>query len=393
MSFDDLIAQNIAYPGTRYIGVYDRDGQYMGRIQTGPLTFPNAGEKLYSFGLLSDVHIAQYATAESDFIRALQFFEQTEDVDFVCIAGDLSWHGYADELTAYAELVSDHSPNTPVYAIPGNHDVRNGLAVTISDYTGHPFYYSFDHGDDVFIFVGCWLETPVNGEGRLFTTDELQWLEETLAANKDKRCFVFEHVFPWDGCGNALGLYTSRIWLGAEATAFENLMRQYSNAIFFHGHSHLKFELQALDAMANYDNIYGCHSVHVPSVACPRDADDDVTPEIVDREAGSQGYVVDVYEYGIHLRGRDFAKGEFLPIASYWLESEIMVTGAGVAAICGKIICGQAVCGLGGNWSDTIAICGTILCGQVVCGAGDLTVTTAICGTILCGQAVCGQEG
>ena len=26
-----------------------------------------------------------------------------------------------------------------------------------------------------------------------------------------------------------------------------------------------------------------------------------------------------VYPDGIHLRGRDFVKGEFLPIASYWL--------------------------------------------------------------------------
>lgn len=39
--------------------------------------------------------------------------------------------------------------------------------------------------------------------------------------------------------------------------------------------------------------------------------------------ADSEGYIVDVYEDGIYLRGRDFVKGEFIPIASYWLDTTI----------------------------------------------------------------------
>jgi len=39
--------------------------------------------------------------------------------------------------------------------------------------------------------------------------------------------------------------------------------------------------------------------------------------------------VVDVYENGIHLRGRDFVKGEFLPIASYWLDTTVQTVAAG----------------------------------------------------------------
>jgi hypothetical protein len=45
--------------------------------------------------------------------------------------------------------------------------------------------------------------------------------------------------------------------------------------------------------------------------------------------ADSEGYVVDVYENGIHLRGRDFVKGEFLPIASYWLDTTLQTIPAG----------------------------------------------------------------
>lgn len=36
--------------------------------------------------------------------------------------------------------------------------------------------------------------------------------------------------------------------------------------------------------------------------------------------AESQGYLVDVYPNGIHLRGRDFVAEEYLPIASYWID-------------------------------------------------------------------------
>ena len=45
--------------------------------------------------------------------------------------------------------------------------------------------------------------------------------------------------------------------------------------------------------------------------------------------SASEGYVVDVYKDGIHLRGRDFVKGEYLPIASYWLDTKIVKIPAG----------------------------------------------------------------
>ena len=75
--------------------------------------------------------------------------------------------------------------------------------------------------------------------------------------------------------------------------------------------------------MANIDNIFGCWSVHVPSITVPRGPASPTDPTRVELYAESEGYVVDVYENGIHLRGRDFIKGEFLPIASYWLQTPI----------------------------------------------------------------------
>ena len=325
--FENFISQNTALTDNCKIAVYNSKGEKIVNIPLGGLKLPtNRGNKLYSFGALSDIHY-QSDTAPEDFHRALTYLNETEDVAFTCICGDLTNNGTAEELTAYKNAVQTYSPNTPVYAIMGNHDVRANLMDSIQTYTGQPLYYSIAHGNDVFIFVGNVADWTTN----VLSTAELQWLYETLEANRNKRCFVFEHIRPTNGCGNALGLYVRDgiiDWGGTCGTVFESLLSHYKNTVFFHGHSHLKFYLQKYDELANYDNIRCGHSVHIPSLSVPRDdTDGDGSAEQI--YADSEGYVVDVYENGIHLKGRDFIKGEFLPIASYWLDTTLQTIEAG----------------------------------------------------------------
>ena len=323
VQYSDFIPENVALPKVCRIGIYNNRGNRVGFIPLGSLAKPE-GTKLYSFGALSDIHL-QYDTAQHDFQRALVYLNQTEDVEFTCISGDLTSQGTDSELAQYKSYVDTYSADTPVYAVTGNHDVRSGLQNSIANYTGHPLYYSFTHGDDVFIMLGV----NAQAEGGLFTTAELQWLYETLEANRNKRCFVFHHIRPQDGCGNAFGIYNYDIWGGTEATVFESLMRHYKNAHQFHGHSHLKFYLQYGSDTANIDHIFGGWSVHIPSLAVPRDGDPSGASSRKEIYADSEGYVVDVYEDGIHLRGRDFVRNEFLPVASYWLDTPLQTVAAG----------------------------------------------------------------
>jgi predicted phosphodiesterase len=316
MAYKDFIPENIAPLGARRIEICDSNGNRVGQIPLGSLTPPNDKKKLYSFGALSDVHIGE-ATATDDFTKALQYL--SEDTNFICISGDLVHSDSDSQRAEYKSLVRNHA-TVPVYACAGNHDALNSnIQTLIFNYTGRPFYYTITQGNDVFIFAGVKSNTP----GSLFTTAELQWLYETLEANRNKRCFVFEHVRPDDACGNALGIYDYDIWGGTEQKVFESLLRHYKNVILFHGHSHLKFDLQKYSDLANIDKVFGCWSVHIPSITVPRSTYSVVNPSRVELYAESEGYVVDVYENGIHLRGRDFVKGEFLPIASYWLDTTI----------------------------------------------------------------------
>jgi predicted phosphodiesterase len=309
-----FIPENVALSNTKKIGVYNLRGKRLFGIFLNGLALPSdKGEKIYSYGALADVHL-QYETAPSDFKTALTYLNN--EVDFICICGDMTTNGTVSELNEYKNYVDTYA-KIPVYAIAGNHEGYNSNILSILEtYTEKPLYYSFTQGNDVFIMVGV----KSNTQGSLFASGELQWLYETLEANRNKRCFVFQHVFPKT---NSLGLYNNGIWGGTEATVFESLMKHYSNVTLFHGHSHLRFDLQAeYGDEANYDKNFGCHSVHISSLASPRDAND-TDNGWVNVFADSEGYVVDVYENGIHLRGRDFVKGEFLPIASYWLDTTL----------------------------------------------------------------------
>lgn len=330
VQYEDFIPQNTAPLGAMSIGIYDSQNKRVGVIELGNLA-EDKGEKLYSFGAISDVHLP-VADSESDFIRALGYLDSSR-VAFTCICGDLTNNGNDTQLPRYKALV-DANAKTPIYAITGNHETyTHGTAIEslISTYTGQSLYYSFAQGNDVFIMLG------IKGEGALFTTAELQWLHDTLEANRNKRCFIFQHCMLGYGnvatCGNAGGLYQSHCWSGdgqTQMTVFISLLTHYKNVVWFHGHSHFKFEMQAAYGYANIDKSEGFRSIHIPSISRPRQedgADEDTSPDYDD--AGSEGYIVDVYSDGIHLRGRDFVTGEFLPIASYWLDTPLQTVAAG----------------------------------------------------------------
>lgn len=313
--YTGFIPQNVTLPGVKKIAICNKSGGEVGSIALGHLTTPAAGDKLYSFGALADVHIV-YDTATTDFARALTYLTEVEGVAFTCICGDLTGSGTEDELSYYKLYADKYSPNTPIYAISGNHESFAGTVTdeTISPYTGQPLYYSITHGDDVFVMCGY----AQLGNETMLTTDELQWLYETLEVNRNKRCFVFFHVFPQNDSGNPGELYYDDMFTGTPGSVFQSLLQHYKNTIFFHGHSHTKFYLQGQYETANYNESCGYRSVHIPSVTSPRDI---VGGSLVYKYADSEGYVVDVYGNGIHLRGRDFVQEIFLPIASYWLDT------------------------------------------------------------------------
>jgi predicted phosphodiesterase len=336
-----FIPQNIAPAGAKRIGVYDGNGNKICTIPLGGLTPPNSG-KLYSFGIVSDLHISHNTAVAwqpiPKFKNALTLFEN-HGCAFCIATGDLTNTGfyrrtvetdasttYLDEtqFTKYKEVCDAHA--IPVYELCGNHESYYGQPITnnldkLQTYTGkNVLSYTVAQGNDLFILCGQPRDSAVMSD------EDFTWLGTTLEANKDKRCFVFVHSHIDDNVeggvedsGNPAFARENSIfgyWGAAKTTNFLNLMKQYPNVILFHGHTHIMFEAQEFDTDANYSEENGFHSVHVPSCGAPRKLiSKDGTWQAADSE--SQGYIVDVYDDCIVLNGWDFVNNQYVPLGVY----------------------------------------------------------------------------
>ena len=324
-----FIPQNTAPKGAKNIGVYDGSGKKICTIPLGTLA-PPTGTKLYSFGLLSDIHLYPLAavawTPETKFDNALSFFE-SEGCSFCTHCGDMTQTGLYNEgdktnlapaqLAKYKEICDKHS--IPVYGICGNHEsyinpITNNLA-ELKAYTGTDLYYKVEYQNDVFIFIGQPTgSTPMSDEAFTF-------LSSTLASNSNKRCFVFIHPVWNDDSGDVNGLYASNGSGGgallsswSKGNELKALLAQYPKAILFHGHTHFRFEEQEKDEALNYTNKNGFHSVHIPSLSRLRTVNNGA---LSDTDSESQGYIVDVYEYCVVLNGIDLVNSKRVPLGTF----------------------------------------------------------------------------
>lgn len=335
--YKHFIPENIAPSGAESIDVYDSDGEKVCTIPLGRMA-PISKEKLYSFGLVSDIHLwkvnsSSYGYSNEKFDNALSYFKNN-DCSFCVVCGDLTVTGFylrtddADASTQYLDLEQFAryqeicgKYDIPVYELMGNHESYYGMAVSnnldkMETYTGMgELSYTVTQGNDLFILCG-------QPSGSVVMTDEdFQWLSETLETNKDKRCFVFVHPYIEEDSGDPLdvrenSIFDNGYWGATNRNAFMNLMQQYDNAVLFHGHSHMKFEYQEEDVNANYTERNGFKSVHIPSLAKPRDINFD-TMTSQDDNSASQGYIVDVYDDCIVLNGWDFINGKPIPLGTY----------------------------------------------------------------------------
>ena len=355
-NFTDLIKNNVAPYSASKIGVYASDGSRVGEIPLGSFK-PNYGERLYRFGLLSDVHNEDSQTTENaqDFINALTELNNKESIEFICITGDLTQYSHstgniATEMTLYQNNLNAAGVNKPVYVTTGNHDCPGSTDV---DYTT---FYQKAGLSDIAPSSGATASYEVTKthttSGGVTVTDhflfltmrryeftsstyydaDITWLGNKLEAYKNDRCFVFTHMFFPDYAGNLNRIYPSGNWLsGPQLTSLKNLIDSYPRSYWFSGHSHWKWYLQKYQDKAN---IYPTSNsgrttgwaVHIPSCASPIDSDGSSR---VSMPLQSEGGVVDVYEDYVDIRGIEF-KGpgdsnynmKYIPVAQYRLYTE-----------------------------------------------------------------------
>lgn len=329
--YKHFIPENTAPPNANSIGVYNSNGKKICDIPLGRLEH-STDNKLYSFGLVSDMHLDGVGMNGTYLNQAMTFFEN-QGCSFCCHAGDITnigfWSETSDEiyLTQMAEFkdVIEAHPNLPMHGICGNHESYNKSIMDnlaeLKEYTGRDLYYTITQGNDVFIFIGQPAGT-IYAHGQISVwEEELQWLYETLEANRDKRCFVFEHLTLSDDSGNPNNIHNA-YWYTLENTLVE-IMKHYKNTILFHGHSHLYFTEQENWSYANYSTKKGFKSVSIPSSGGSRITVDGVLQKVNDETLRS-GYIADVYKDYIVLKGYNFYTMECIPIGVYKIDTKLV---------------------------------------------------------------------
>jgi hypothetical protein len=323
-----LIAQNIAPLEAETIGIYDSDAARVGSFQTADLRPAYSDTPLYTFGLLSDVHIGSSSSnkADSDFENALSFFNEN-NVTMTCICGDITHNGTEKEYKKYSEIVAGST--TPVYTTTGNHDcTKNGISVELwEEHTGLPLVFekSVERNGrtDHFLFLGMkkWNFTEA------YYDEHIDWLEEKLEAYRNDRCFVITHLFFPDRAGNMNEVYPSGNWLkGQQLSRLKAMCDRYVNSLWFSGHSHWKWSLQEYQDRANIYRTYSGSQpasgwcVHVPSCAEPITSDGTTR---VSAPAESEGALVRVYENHIEILGMDLLNRKYIPLGVYRLDTSL----------------------------------------------------------------------
>lgn len=321
---------------------------------------------LYSFGAVSDTHI-QYGGTEADgdyngvndFERALAYLD--DKVDFICVCGDLVAWASTDYMNQYKNKFANSTlTSKPIYECAGNHETYPAIGVSgeidkslweettgwanhkANGCVGDSLYYYFTNGDDIFIMLSLVSASPY----AVFADGALDWLKNVLETNRNKRCFIFQHVHDeTDGTADPSHCYSNML-NGEHGSQFLKLIKHYKNAVWFHGHTHISVA-NGLDengyktGNADYTPIstdLGYKSVHIPSLQGVRYYNPSTNSLVnsykyygsdgktYETQGGqhAEGYIVDVYNNKIVVRGIDFAVLKYNADWTYYFEVEPM---------------------------------------------------------------------
>ena len=277
---------------------------------TGPAyTAENPEALVASFAVVSDIHVeTNNAESYKNLNKLLEGIKGGENIDAVVYTGDNVMNGQFLENVLFYSAVRAVKPSENNFVIMGNHDIGNGTGDYLEHknnfITNNRLYLGNNVGDGYYYRVvnGCYLvflglEEITVGES-VMSPEQLAWLKGVLdkAAAEGAPALVFNH-HPIDWFrgteGSGLGKY-----------ALSDLLSQYKNLLYIHGHWHRHLEA------GNFYEESGVKCINLPR-----------STEITEYIAGD-GIVVELYDDEFVVRGRNFITGEWLDGLRYEYKLE-----------------------------------------------------------------------
>ena len=223
----------------------------------------SCGPKDFVFVQMSDPQIGYkdktegYRRSDSLMMLAVSDINRIKP-EVVIVTGDLVNHTYDSlQVAIYSRDIKQIDPEIPVYAIPGNHDMRPWTPENHEAFLKFNGYerFSFKLHDCAFIgFDTCCIKDGIEEQ----EAEQLEWLKAELAAAKGSRfIFLFVHcpVFREDIEEKEDYFNFSR----PKRTEYLELFKEYGVNAVFAGHTHK-------DYRANWNGIelITCGSVGKP---------------------------------------------------------------------------------------------------------------------------------
>lgn len=274
------------------------------------------------FATVADPQVSNYMFGRYQaFQEACIDLRNAEGLDAIVGVGDIAENGLAEEYQLVYDELKDI--DTRFIMATGNHDIRlrlysqslerfsaftNALngdnSMTENAYSEGKFAYSEVVNGYKFIVMGS---DRTEFEEAYISTEQLEWLDAELAAEKGKPVFVvlhqplkLTHNLPttW---GNGTNKEAGSV--GDQNDDIKDILAKHAKnetVVLITGHLHAGF------SQYSYEQIEGFHSFNVPSLAIENE----------DGEEGGNGsgltYIVEVYENEILFRARNCRTGEWL---------------------------------------------------------------------------------
>ncbi len=295
------------------------------------LTGAEKSKLLYSFNVLSDIHISTLfggahngkTVYNENFKKACEDILETEpESRTMVIVGDIANEGRSEEWALAQKIIDETGAPEPFYTL-GNHDL---YAVTepydrkITDFLNYSgqtergedkVYYEKEIDGVYHLALGSQEQHLNGGVEATFHSDQLLWLEDRLQAiteeNPSAPVFLYSHQSAFDTIAGSL---KGQNWNGIRPDErVKSILAKYPQVLFFNGHSHW--------VMDSYRNGYAA-SDKMPNVF--NTASVAYLWSTTDKEievAGSQGYYVSVYKDKVVVRGRNFSTKQWVASACY----------------------------------------------------------------------------
>ncbi|MDF2937271.1 MAG: phosphohydrolase [Paenibacillaceae bacterium] len=287
----------------------------------------------FRFAVISDIHVESWNKESHTKLRkAMTDLRSNVPGQALVINGDLG-NGLPKDYEVLGKLMKETPyPGQVVYTI-GNHEFYkawtdsagkwneasfpNGETPEASinrflQFTGYDkVYHDSWMGGYHFIFLGSetYRQTDDSyAEDAWLSEDQLNWLEGVLAedAEAGKPIFVFLHQpLPFTVAGSFTDFNSRAV---VQHDRLKEILSRYPQTVFFSGHSH--WELGSPGTFIRD----GFTMVNTSSVLTPYDTTDN---PIAAEERKSEGLVVEVSGNSVHIRGRDFTAGDWIPAADY----------------------------------------------------------------------------